>query len=105
MRPARPRSGKQGLPGRFEIQCDSFTVSDQPFERRQLMILEADIEAIRARIDMLVSEHHNLDATISKMSQSQVYNDEQLHQLKKKKLHLKDQIATLERRLHAPPTH
>lgn len=69
------------------------------------MILEADVETIRARINMLVSEHHDLDDTISKMSQSQVYNDEHLHELKKKKLLLKDQIAMLERRLHAPPTH
>lgn len=69
------------------------------------MNLEADIEAIRARIDMLVTEHHGLDDTIFKMSQSRVFNDDQLHELKKKKLHLKDQIAMLERRLHPPPTH
>ncbi len=68
------------------------------------MNLEADAETILARIAMLSTEHHDLDDTINKMSQSQVYNDDHLHALKKKKLHLKDEIAMLERRLH-PPSH
>jgi hypothetical protein len=33
------------------------------------------------------------------MEESRVYEDEQLHRLKKRKLLLKDQIAVLERRL------
>jgi hypothetical protein len=69
------------------------------------MVVDADIESIRARIDTLVSQHHDLDSVIARMSESQVYSDDHLHALKKRKLHLKDQIATLQQRLHAPPSH
>jgi hypothetical protein len=62
-------------------------------------MVESEVETLRARITSLVVEHHDLDAAISRMAESKIYEDDQLHRLKKKKLLLKDQIAGLERRL------
>jgi hypothetical protein len=64
---------------------------------------EAEIETLKERISALRTEHHDLDAVISRMEESRVFEDEQLHRLKKRKLLLKDQIVMLERRL-APET-
>ncbi len=62
-------------------------------------MVESEVESLRARITSLVTEHHNLDAAILRMAESKVFEDEQLHRLKKKKLLLKDRIAGLERQL------
>ncbi len=62
-------------------------------------MVESEVESLRARINSLVVEHHDLDAAISRMAESNIYGDDTLHRLKKKKLLLKDQIAGLERRL------
>ena len=64
-----------------------------------MMMTDAEIEALREKIGSLRTEHHDLDAVISRMEESQVFEDEQLHRLKKRKLLLKDQIVSLERRL------
>jgi hypothetical protein len=64
---------------------------------------EAEIETLKERISALRTEHHDLDAVIARMEESRVFEDEQLHRLKKRKLLLKDQIVMLERRL-APET-
>jgi hypothetical protein len=63
------------------------------------MMTEAEIEALREKISSLRTEHHDLDAAITRMEESRIFEDEQLHRLKKKKLYLKDQIVLLERRL------
>jgi hypothetical protein len=60
---------------------------------------DAEIETLRERISSLRTEHHDLDAAIARMEESRIFEDEQLHRLKKKKLFLKDQITQLERRL------
>jgi len=65
--------------------------------------VEIESQSVQFRLAALTTEHHDLDAAISRMAESRIYNDEQLHRLKKKKLLLKDQIATLERRLGHPP--
>ena len=65
---------------------------------------EAEIETLKEKLSTLRTEHHDLDAVISRIEESRVYEDEQLHRLKKRKLLLKDQIAVLERRL-APEYH
>ncbi len=64
---------------------------------------EAEIETLKERISALRTEHHDLDAVIARMEESRVFEDEQLHRLKKRKLLLKDQIVMLERKL-APAT-
>ena len=59
----------------------------------------ADGEALRQRIDQLHLEHRDLDDVISRLSQHAVQDQLQLQRLKKRKLHLKDQISQLERQL------
>jgi hypothetical protein len=46
-------------------------------------------------------EHRDLDEVISKMIKEGDFDDLQLQRMKKRKLHLKDQIATLENKLTA----
>lgn len=65
---------------------------------------ETEIESLKQKISTLRLEHHDLDAAISRMEESRIFEDEQLHRLKKKKLFLKDQITLLERKL-GPTTH
>jgi hypothetical protein len=62
-------------------------------------VTEAETQSVRERIIAMRIEHDDLDAAIARLCESQVYNDDQLHRLKKKKLLLKDQVEALERRL------
>ncbi len=62
-------------------------------------MVESEVESLRTRIHSLAVEHHDLDAAIARMAASNVYADEELLRLKKKKLLLKDRIAGLERQL------
>ncbi|MFM9881817.1 MAG: DUF465 domain-containing protein [Burkholderiales bacterium] len=62
-------------------------------------MVESEVESLRNRITALATEHDDLDAVIARMAESNVYADDQLHRLKKKKLLLKDQIVGLERQL------
>ena len=63
------------------------------------MIHTTDGEVLRERIHQLHMEHRDLDDVISRLSQNAVQDQLQLQRLKKRKLHLKDQIALLERQL------
>jgi len=63
------------------------------------MMITADVEALKQRIDQLHLEHRDLDDVISRLSQSPSQDQIQLQRLKKRKLYLKDQIAILERHL------
>jgi hypothetical protein len=63
------------------------------------MMISADVEALKQRIDQLHLEHRDLDDVISRLSQSPSQDQIQLQRLKKRKLYLKDQIAILERHL------
>jgi hypothetical protein len=63
---------------------------------------QAETQSVQERIIAMRTEHDDLDAAIARMCESQVYSDDQLHRLKKKKLYLKDRVAELERRLSAP---
>lgn len=60
---------------------------------------EAETQSVRERIVAMRMEHDDLDAVIARLCETQVYSDEQIHRLKKKKLFLKDQVEALERRL------
>jgi hypothetical protein len=62
-------------------------------------VTEAETQSVRERIVAMRMEHDDLDAVIARLCESQVYSDEQIHRLKKKKLYLKDQVEALERRL------
>ena len=63
------------------------------------MIVATDVEALKQHINELYIEHRDLDDVISQLSQSHAQDQLQLQRLKKRKLHLKDQIAMLERQL------
>jgi len=56
-------------------------------------------EQIRARITALEVEHSDLDYIIATLSQDPIHDQLRLRRLKKRKLMLKDQIATLKDRL------
>jgi hypothetical protein len=66
---------------------------------------EAEVESLKQKITTLRLEHHDLDAAICRMEESRIFEDDQLHRLKKKKLLLKDQIVQLERRLGPSTSH
>ena len=57
---------------------------------------EADELTLKAKLAELVQEHRDLDAAIAAMTQSGAGDQLQLSRLKKRKLQLKDQIATIE---------
>lgn len=63
------------------------------------MIHTADVDVLKQRIDQLNLEHRDLDDVISRLAQNGVQDQLQLQRLKKRKLHLKDQISILERQL------
>ena len=75
------------------------------FRAKEAAMTDPEIEALRERIGSLRTEHHDLDAAISRMEESKIFEDEQLHRLKKKKLLLKDQIVSLEHKLDGDPHH
>ena len=58
--------------------------------------MDLDIEAIKARLDMLKGEHRQHDEAIARQSEGGAFDPVQLQRLKKRKLALKDQIARLE---------
>jgi len=51
--------------------------------------------ALRQELVQLEEDHRDLDAAISALAQSGVYNQLQVQRLKKKKLILKDRITTI----------
>lgn len=63
------------------------------------MIHTAEVTVLKERIDQLHLEHRDLDDVISRLSSTSAQDQLQLQRLKKRKLHLKDQIAHLERQL------
>jgi len=63
------------------------------------MIITADVEELKQRINQLHIEHRDLDDVISQLSQRNAQDQLQLQRLKKRRLYLKDQIAMLERQL------
>jgi hypothetical protein len=64
---------------------------------------EAEIEAVKEKIGVIRTEHHDLDETIARMEETRIFDDEHLHRLKKRKLFLKDQIVRLERKIAGDP--
>ncbi|HEX4984885.1 MAG TPA: DUF465 domain-containing protein [Burkholderiales bacterium] len=58
-----------------------------------------ETEAIRRKIEILRSEHRDLDEVIARLSHDPKLDELQLQRLKKRKLLLKDQIFLLEQQL------
>jgi hypothetical protein len=61
--------------------------------------MDLDLEAIKAKLESLRSEHRDLDEIIGRLSESAPFNQLQLQRLKKRKLMLKDLIIKLESQL------
>ena len=58
-----------------------------------------DVEAIKAKLESLKSEHRDLDEVIERLIEKPPFDQLQLQRLKKRKLGLKDQILKLESQL------
>jgi hypothetical protein len=58
-----------------------------------------DVEAIRAKLEILRIEHRDLDEVIDRLIERAPFDQLQLQRLKKRKLGLKDQITRLESQL------
>ena len=57
---------------------------------------EEDINELRRRLDLLRSEHRDLDQVIDRLTEKGGYDQLLMRRLKKRKLVLKDQIASVE---------
>lgn len=55
--------------------------------------------ALRRKLVELKTEHRDLDDVIARLSEHQPFDQIQLQRLKKRKLHLKDQISRIENQL------
>ncbi|OHC82554.1 MAG: hypothetical protein A3G73_08740 [Rhodospirillales bacterium RIFCSPLOWO2_12_FULL_67_15] len=55
-----------------------------------------DPQALRERLEALRLEHRDLDDVIGRLTEADSHDRIQLQRLKKRKLLLKDQIATIE---------
>lgn len=60
-----------------------------------------NVEKIKHHIAALQSKHRNLDEQIEKMESNGLYEDEELHQLKKQRLALRDEITEFEHKIEA----
>ena len=61
--------------------------------------MDLDVEALKARLEALRSEHRDLDEAIARLSEKVPYNHLHLQRLKKRKLAIKDLIAKVESNL------
>jgi hypothetical protein len=61
--------------------------------------MDLDLEATKAKLQSLRSEHRDLDETITRLSEAGPSDHLQLQRLKKRKLMLKDLIIKLESQL------
>jgi hypothetical protein len=61
--------------------------------------MDLDVEALRARLAALKTEHRDLDDVIARLSERAPFDQLQLQRLKKRKLLLKDQILKIESEL------
>lgn len=58
-----------------------------------------DEDSLRARLHELLVEHRDLDDSISALAQGAAFDQLQIQRLKRKKLHLKDEISRIQDRL------
>jgi len=61
--------------------------------------MDLDLEAIKARLEQLRSEHRDLDEAIARISETVPFDTLTVQRLKKRKLLLKDLILKLESHL------
>jgi hypothetical protein len=61
--------------------------------------MDLDVEALKAKLATLKSEHRDLDEVIARLAERAPFDQLQLQRLKKRKLLLKDQISKIESEL------
>jgi len=61
--------------------------------------MDLDVEALKAKLTALKTEHRDLDDTIAVIVEGRPFDQLQLQRLKKRKLMLKDQISKIESEL------
>jgi hypothetical protein len=61
--------------------------------------MDLDIEALKAKLAALKTEHRDLDDVIARLGEQGPFDQLQLQRLKKRKLMLKDQILKIESQL------
>ena len=61
--------------------------------------MDLDVEALKAKLSALKSEHRDLDEVIARLAERAPFDQLQLQRLKKRKLLLKDQISKIESEL------
>ena len=61
--------------------------------------MDPDVDALRAKLAALKSEHRDLDDVIARLAERAPFDQLQLQRLKKRKLLLKDQISKIESEL------
>jgi hypothetical protein len=79
-------------------------VLDVPCRRSQTapigaMMMDLDVEALKAKLAALKSEHRDLDDVIARIIERAPFDQLQMQRLKKRKLMLKDQISKIESEL------
>jgi hypothetical protein len=60
---------------------------------------ENETEALQARLEEMEREHRALDQTIAELAASPGFDQLQMQRLKRRKLHLKDEIQRIEDQL------
>jgi len=61
--------------------------------------MDLDVEALKARLADLKTEHRDLDDVIARLAERAPFDQLQLQRLKKRKLLLKDHISKIESEL------
>ena len=61
--------------------------------------MDLDVEALKAKLAVLKTEHRDLDEVISRLAERAPFDQLQLQRPKKRKLLLKDQISKIESEL------
>ncbi|KIL98745.1 hypothetical protein CCC_02195 [Paramagnetospirillum magnetotacticum MS-1] len=62
-------------------------------------MIDDNLDEVRRQLAELKTEHRDLDDVISRVSDEAPFDQLRLQRLKKRKLHLKDEIARLENAL------
>jgi hypothetical protein len=79
------------------IVCYTTILTGKP--ANPALYMDLDLEAIKARLEQLRTEHRDLDEAIARIGEKVPYNHLQVQRLKKRKLVLKDLITKLESHL------
>jgi hypothetical protein len=66
---------------------------------RRARAMDLDIEALKAKLAALKTEHRDLDDVIARLVERGPFDQLQMQRLKKRKLMLKDQISKIESEL------